>query len=56
MFKKINSLEEKKKQHQRDTVLYVCCFPSKKKKNSPFPLIKRHIYGKIWSVKNVIKG
>lgn len=56
MFKKINSLEEKKKQHQRDTVLYVCCFPSKKKKIFPYPLIKRHIYGKIWSVKNVIKG
>lgn len=38
MFKKINSLEEKKKQHQRDTVLYVCCFPSKKKKKFPLSL------------------
>ena len=55
MFKKINSLEEKKNNTKEIQFFTYVAF-LQKKKNSPFPLIKRHIYGKIWSVKNVIKG
>lgn len=55
MFKKINSLEEKKNNTKEIQFFAYVAF-LQKKKNSPFPLIKRHIYGKIWSVKNVIKG